>query len=878
MLSIIGLVQMALGAPPPSTALALPLSSPQALPGDDRIGQAAGTQDEPALVAGEGDAWLLVWRDTRAALAGTLGSDATDIYGIRVGSDGVPLDEVSFPIASGAWAESSPRAAWNGSDWLVAYEADAATASYWSQGVFARRVAAEGLLLDSSAILLADDDEQDESLWDVASDGESFAVLWREEAASAASYVLQGTTVDSDGVPAVSSTVYAPRSSVSAPVNARLAWADGSYLATWSAWGNDDDIEGLLLDAGLAADGAVFDIAGDANSSVSPAVAAGDGVFYVAWFDDTYGAYWCTVRGTPVTTGGDVEVSGGASLSGEAWPLDVHPTVAWSGGGWGVAWEYGAAAAIAVSLVDGAGELEAWSTITEEDGYTRTPTAAAGDGGVLVAWATYGGRSDFDLEVLAVDADGALGDIQDASLAAPAQTHPAIAGGEDGYLVVATSTTADEVAILAWRTDAGGEALDAEPIELARATSLAEPAVGWNGSVWLVTWTDTDASTSANGVVGVRVSADGGVLDSSPIALLTGTSSAVAASTDGDFLVAGVVPVTYNTNRLRAVRVSGDGEVLDGSPLDLGSNYAEAPDVAPFGTGWIVSWAHRHSATSGLRDAAYTVVSASGSVSTESLVRTSGSVARESGVNVASDGDLALVVWSDDGDLRGRFVDATGALMGDGAGFTISAESNSQFDPDLAWDGERYVVAWTDWRVHPTLEPGEGDVYRTWLSSTGEVATEAAVAVEDVPEGGAALAGADGRSVLVWTTLDNEAPFGAFRLRTAVQPDEGGGGDGGASDGGASDGGTGDGGTGDGGTGDGGTGDGGTGDGGTGDGGAGDGGTGDGGTGDGGADDGGAGEGEADEGKGCASAAGASGGLLFSLLFAFARIVRVRRD
>jgi uncharacterized protein (TIGR03382 family) len=759
-----------------STFAAIPLSASSPLPGDDTVGRAAGTQDQPALVEGDGTTWLLVWRDTRASLAGTLGSDATDVYGIRLDADGAPLDSVAFPVASGPWSESTPRAAWGGDAWFVAYEADAATASYWSQGVYGRRVDTSGVVMDAAAILLADAENQDEALWDVASDGDSWAILWQAVDAVSGSFVLDGTTVSALGTPAAPTTVYRPPSSLGAPVNARLAWSIDRYLAAWSAWGDDDDIEALTLDSSLGATGRVIEIVADNHSSVAPALAAGDDGFYVAWFDDTFGAYWCTVRGTPVSTEGVVAVEGGESLSGEAWPLDVHPDVAWMGGAWGVGWEYGAAASIAVSLVDEGGALDTWLETTGAYGYTRTPTLGGGEDQMISVWATYGARSDFDLKALTVGVDGALGAIHDVSLGAPAQTEPAIAGGSEGYLVVATSETADETAILAWRTDARGVAVDAGPIEIARGVGHSEPAVAWNGSVWLVVWTDLDDTTAANGIVGVRVDPDGTVLDASPIAMLTGTAGAVAASTAGDFFVAGVVPVTYDTNQLQGVRVSTDGVRLDGAPRLLGSNYAEKPDVSAFGTGWLVTWAHRHSHNSGLRDAVFTVVAADGTPTTEELVRTTGSVAKESGVNVATDGNGALIVWSDNGDVRGRFVDNSGALVGDANGFVISSQSNEQFDPDVAWDGTTYVVAWTDWRAHPTLEPGEGDVYATTVDVTGAVGDVAGTVVDadDVPAGNVVVAGADGRSVFFWTRLVDAAPFGAFRLQTAYAPDDGG--------------------------------------------------------------------------------------------------------
>ncbi len=742
------------------------------LPGDDTVGRAAGTQDEPVLVDGDGTAWLLAWRDNRAGLADTLGSDTKDVYAIRLGADGAPLDTVSFPVANGPWTEQSPRAAWNGTDWLVAFDADAPTTSYWGQGVAARRVDGDGTVLDAADISLVDEEYDTESVWDVASDGAGWAVIWQAVDSSLGSYVLDGAVVAADGTTLGPQRVYTPASNYGAPVNAEMAWSTDRYLVAYSAWDNDDDIMGLTVDADLASLGSPFAVVDDSYSSVQPTLAAGGGGFYVSWYDDSFGAYWGTVKGTPVGEDGTVGITGGETLSGTNWPLDVHPDAAWTGSGWGVAWEYGAAAAIYGSLVDTAGTLGSTVNVTGALDYTTTPVAAGGDDGMIVSWVTQGEMSDADLKASTVASDGTLGAIEDAAVSAPAQTHPAIAGGSGGYLVVSESQTADEVRILAWRTNTSGAARDAAPIEIAAGIGLSDPAVAWNGTVWLVVWVDLDPSTAANGVVGVRVDSTGTVLDASPIAIFSGYTPAVAASTAGDFLVAGTYTYSGDQSRLQFARVSSSGTLTDTTPVTLASNYAEQPDVCAFGSGWMVVDNVRSSHDSSTTYAYYSVVQSTGTASAMARVRTTGSAARETDVNAATDGSSAMVVWADNGDIRGRRIDSTGALVGNGRGFTVGSASNTQFDPDIAWSGRtNYSVVWTDWRAQSGLEPGVGDVYATQITSTGRVTSTSGVvgSAEDVPEGNAVVAGASGRVVYVWTKLHEESPYAAFRLETTSQ-------------------------------------------------------------------------------------------------------------
>jgi hypothetical protein len=747
------------------------LSAPAMLPGDAAIGQAAGTQDQPFITEGDGATWLMVWRDTRSNLADTQGGITTDVWGMRVDADGTPLDPVSFPIASGPWNEDSPRAAWNGSEWLVAFDAEAPTPGYWGQGVFASRVAADGTLLDAEALTVADDTSDTEALWDVASDGVRWATLYQGVNAATGTYSLFGATIESGGVVGPEVQVFAPSSGLGAPWNAQVAWGTDRYMVVWSAWGNDDDVYVLPIDADLASLSGPVAVEDGGASAVFPTIAAGDDGFYVAWFDNTFGAYWTTVMGTPIDADGVSAVPDGETLSGETWPLDVHPESAWTGSNWATVWEYGAAAEVYASFADLNGQFTEMVNVTADLDYYQGPTAATGVDGALVGWATYGDMSDFNVEASTLATDGGVGQVADVSLAAPAHTHPAMALGNGEYMVVAESQTADVKRIVAWRTDAWGLGTEDEPLELAVGTAVDDPAVAWNGDVWFVAWSDTDPVTAENGIVGVRIDADGTVLDSPPIALMAGYRPAVASNTAGDFLVAGSVPITYDghTQDLYGVRVSGDGVLLDTTYIVIGSSFAVGADIAAHGTGWLVTWSHFWSHDSGSSEAMYNVVSATGVPTGQSQVRTVGSIAKETDVNVASDGTIALVVWSDSGNIRGRRISSTGALLGKGAGIVISSATNEQFDPDVAWYGSAFYVAWTDYRAHALLEPGEGDVYMSKVTRKGVVSnpTGVVVANSDAPEGGPVVAGVDGRAVFAWTALHDEAPYGAFRIDTA---------------------------------------------------------------------------------------------------------------
>jgi hypothetical protein len=115
------------------------------LPGDDAIGPAAGSQSQPFVSQGENQT-LVVWQDDRGSNSGL------DIFAARLDREGAMLDTVPILVCQDAGEQKSPRAAWNGSDWLVTWESQLATQYYYASGVQAKRISAQGAVLDPAPI------------------------------------------------------------------------------------------------------------------------------------------------------------------------------------------------------------------------------------------------------------------------------------------------------------------------------------------------------------------------------------------------------------------------------------------------------------------------------------------------------------------------------------------------------------------------------------------------------------------------------------------------------------------------------------------------------------------------------------------------------
>jgi len=757
----------------PSVLAAPTLSAPSLLPGDDAIGPSAGDQWNPVLVRGDGD-YLLVWEDARATLADILGNsgttDSPDLYGIRLDADGFAIDEVAFPIATGPWTETAPRAAYSNGQWLVAYQADAATTWYFSQGVYAKRVdAATGAVLDADPIVVVQAEDDEEYLQDVAGDGSDFAVLWQE--VDGASWVLDGAVIGAGGASGGAVRVYTPSSNTYAPWNSRLAWNTDRYLIGWEALGTGSswDIQGLLVDDTLTALGSPIAITDDASSDGEVAIGTNDDGFYMAWQDDGVGGYWTEIQGTPVSSSGVPLIEDGANLSDEVYPASAWPDVAWTGSNWAVSWMHSGAF---TTLVETSGDVAEIVDVSGLDYTVPTVTNADGDGVALTAWGSAstidGWSQGYDVETTAVEDDGSVPTPEIASIGAPAQTHPDIAGDSGGYLVVAQSETGDDSRIVAWTLSRRGLPTGAAPIEIARGSGeIQDPAVAWNGDAYLVVWEEYNSGGTSSQIWGVRVDRSGTVMDTTPVAIMKGNDPAVAAS-GSDFLVVDTFEVRHEQREIDAVRVGSDGSVVDTTPIVLGSSYATKPDVTGTSEGWMAAWQHASTHDSPYHAVRAASLDTSGGATSEVDVASASSTALQVDASVASDGTDALVTFSDDGNVRGRFLSADGVPSG--STIAISTRPNSQFETAAAWNGRAYQVTWTDFRRHAEIEPGEGDVYTTTVSTAGVVGNRAGLAVAvdaNAPEGNAVVAGANGVSVFAWTMLHDESPYAAYRLETA---------------------------------------------------------------------------------------------------------------
>ncbi|MBN1504324.1 MAG: T9SS type A sorting domain-containing protein [Candidatus Eisenbacteria bacterium] len=170
-------------------------------------------------VAFDGRNYLVVWADEH-------GANLMDVYGARVDTSGNVLDPGGIPISADTWWEESPTVAFDGTNYLVAWDDDRTGSSR----VRAARVDTSGAVLDPGGTLLPVGDEAD-GLPAVAFDGTNYLVVWERALGDdyhifAARVDTSCAVLDPDGVPVLTSA--------GARFFPAVAFDGTNYLAAWS--------------------------------------------------------------------------------------------------------------------------------------------------------------------------------------------------------------------------------------------------------------------------------------------------------------------------------------------------------------------------------------------------------------------------------------------------------------------------------------------------------------------------------------------------------------------------------------------------------------------------------------------------------------------
>ncbi len=283
----------------------------------------ANMQDIPRA-AFNGTDYLVVWEDWRgaqsAAQNGLWLGSSDSLYGRRLSPSGQPLGSSSFTIAPVGAPALMPDVASNGTDYFVVWRGGDV-----AEGLYGRRVSAAGAVVDTNAIPI-DLGAGIKRFPAVGSNGTDYYVAWTVD-----SNAIRGARVLANGTMPSAPTTFAS-AVFGGTDNPAIAFNGTSYLVAWSQDANImatrvNPATGALLDTPPIA------VAGNQSTAeYKPAVASNGTDWLVAWESNR------DIRAARVGADGTVKDPNGITIDSATSEAQGGVSVAWAGSTYWVAW------------------------------------------------------------------------------------------------------------------------------------------------------------------------------------------------------------------------------------------------------------------------------------------------------------------------------------------------------------------------------------------------------------------------------------------------------------------------------------------------------------------------------------------------------------
>ncbi len=725
-------------------------------------------------VAFDGTNYFIVWEDKRLGFG---------IYGARVSSSGEILDSAGITISTAyglvEWV-MSPSVTFDGTNYFVVWQYGRHGYSY---DIYGARISPSGVVLDPDGIAIstAVNCQVDPS---VAFDGTNYFVVWTDTRNSTDIYgarvTQSGTVLDPDGI-AISTASNIQR-------YPSIIFDDTNYLVVWEDFRPGISIN--IYGARVAPSGVVLDPDGIAISDTSvgerPSVSFGGSNYLVVWNDHRNGVDF-DIYGARVAQSGTVLDPDGIAISTTA-DDQLYPTVTFSDTNFLVVWtDYYSD----TSIIYGA-RISQSGVVLDPDGI------AISTGGYGFSSVGFDGVNYFtvyhyssDIYGTRVSQDGVVLDPDGIiiSMAGNSQYWSAIAFDGTNYLVVWTDgreTMSSD--IYGMRISSSGFLLDSVAFVVSDAArNQHSPQVAFNGSNYLVVW-DNDNNGD---IYGARVSPSGVVLDPDGIAISdSGNAWSCAVASDGVnyFVVWTDARPGSNYYDIYGARVSQSGEVLDPGGIVI-SDAVEGqfePAIAFNGRNYFVVW-------SDARNSYWPPDIYGARVNKLGVVLDPAGIAISLAFNfqftpsIVSGDTNYLIVWEDyrndptpwmnNPDIYGARVTPSGVVL-DTQGIAICTDTCRQILPDVAFDGDDYVVVWQDNR-----KIFKWHIFGAILNQAGLIIDSFIAASESRHNDFPALAHGNDDQIFItyyaWTDSINSHPANTFRIWgtfypfTGIEEDEG---------------------------------------------------------------------------------------------------------
>jgi hypothetical protein len=670
-------------------------------------------QENPA-VAFDGANFLVVWEDCRN------GNDY-DIYGARVTPSGTLLDPAGFVISQSTDDQGSAAIGFDGTNFLVVWED---SRGGWYPDIYGARVTPQGTVLDFAGFVISQAEDIQESPA-LEFDGTNFLVVWDDYRGGSdfdiygARVTPQGVLLDTAGVVISQAADY--------QVSPALDFDGANFLVVWEDWRNNPsypDIYGArVTPVGTVLDPSGIIMSTATNGHWSPAVAFDGANSLVVW-EDGRGAGGDDIYGTRVTPAGVVLDPSGIAISTAA--------------------------------------NNQWS-----------PAVAFDSANFLVAWEDYRSGNDLDIYGARVTPAGSVLDPSGLviSQSADVKEFPALGFGGAKFLAVWQdwSSNMGEPDIYGARVTKQGTVLDSAGLSISLAASFQEyPALGFDGTNFLVVWADYRNHPDYSDIYGARVTPAGVVLDPSGIAIATAANykgDAVVAFDGASFLVVWEDYRNGNDFDVYGARVTSGGTVLDPSGFIVSQEPYDqwAPALGFDGANFLVVWEDGRSG--GYADIYGARVTPAGTVLDPAGFVVSQTADDQEYPALGFDGANFLVAWEDyrngNGyDIYGARVTPAGTVL-DPSGIAISQAADYQENPALDFDGASFLVVWDDSR-----NGNDYDIYGARVTPAGMVLDPSGLVVSQAAEQGAPAVAFDGANFLVaWEDFRNGNDYDIYGAR-----------------------------------------------------------------------------------------------------------------
>ncbi|MFN0149427.1 MAG: FlgD immunoglobulin-like domain containing protein [bacterium] len=733
------------------------------LPGDLAIAPESNSQQDHAVAKG-GEQYLAVWSDYRGQSAGGGTNQSNgDIFGIRLDSNGNPIDAMPFLIGGGMGLQRYPLVAWNGDAWLVLYISQDVVGGYFEYQMRAVRVSASGQVLDTTPILFPPTQFTPSTIGlQVAGHSGQWLVTRCIYHDTGYGTYLAGQRIDGNGqlldtVPVMlNDWIYGQTKTIT---------ANGEYLVAGPDWSTS-----AIKARRIGLDGQPI---GSSFAVPSLNLAGNGSEYYVVWIAD-----FVNLVGSRMTPNGTLLTPAGTQIVANYSQYN-QTALAHDGTNWWLEW--GAADQLRTVRIDANG------VVLDPNGGVLLPITIGGNintaygvalaprtgGGVHVFWYDLRVALGYDSNVFAlpVSAANVPGTERCVSTGTRTQRTPDLAGGPGGQnAVVFVSEAANDDRVLVHFLDANGIAITNEPIEVSSGPTIGKAGIAWNGSIYLVTWDAGASGLSPTQIKARRMNADGTFVDAAPFDVMPGFSPDVDALGE-DFLIA---TARYDTNPQFIYTwmriVDGPTGAFQNAATLIGGFYVSVgPRVRNDGTRWIVTYHSHWSHDASQSDAIYNFVSADGSFTPASNpATTSGGSGTP---DVAFSGDKYLFVWRNNSlsnannYIAGRIMNANGTFAT--GNFTIAEAPGRQLRPVVGWDGTNFVVAWDDQRNQSAFFDERTDIYGARVSESGAVLDPSAFPIYAGPQGDATaalLSRPDGVTLVASTRFQTTAPYDSYRI------------------------------------------------------------------------------------------------------------------